>query len=75
MANAAFYAHYPLPERFVPLPLPSRASLVSKGFLSGDGKVVPRTYAYFYAGESPLPVFLFYSFLISIAYSALHFDQ
>lgn len=33
MANAAFYQHYPLPERFVQQPAPTPDQLVRKGYL------------------------------------------
>lgn len=33
MANAAFYQHYPLPERFVQQPAPTPDELVRKGYL------------------------------------------
>ena len=51
MANAAFYAHHPLPERFPPAPFPSRQSLISKGALDASGSVVPHTYYYWYGGK------------------------
>jgi len=41
MANAAFYQHYPLPERFVQQPAPTPDELMRKGFLvrKDDGAI------------------------------------
>ena len=63
MSNAAFYQHYPLAERYAPLPLPRQQDLIDAGFLS-NGKahrcschrddvmqVVTRAYAFWYVGD------------------------
>ena len=41
MANAAFYQHYPLKERYVQNPAPTPTELQSAGFLSATGAVTP----------------------------------
>lgn len=51
MANAAFFQHFPLEERYAPHPFPQRADLEMRGFLKPDGTVAPKAYAYWYAGD------------------------
>ena len=38
MANASFFAHYPLEEKY-PQPWVTREDLIERGYLTGDGKV------------------------------------
>lgn len=53
MANAAFFQHFPLPARFVQRGPPTKADLVSKGFLTADGSAVvgDRLYWMGYMGD------------------------
>ncbi|MGQ9525390.1 MAG: GxGYxYP domain-containing protein [Armatimonadota bacterium] len=52
MANASFYAHYPLKPRYVqPNPAASVEDLKRRGFIREDGTVVPRRYVAFYVGD------------------------
>lgn len=51
MANAAFYQHYPLAERYVQAGPPTRAELIESGLLNGDGTVPNKLYYMFYAGD------------------------
>jgi hypothetical protein len=52
MANAAFWAFFPLADRYVQAPPPSRAALTARGLLAADGSVVGhRLYYMFYAGD------------------------
>eukprot|EP00658_Telonema_sp_P-2_P020009 TRINITY_DN17874_c0_g1_i9.p1 TRINITY_DN17874_c0_g1~~TRINITY_DN17874_c0_g1_i9.p1 ORF type:complete len:382 (-),score=69.03 TRINITY_DN17874_c0_g1_i9:335-1480(-) len=51
MANSAFYQHYPLPASLVQNPKPTLVSLHQRGLLSPAGKVVPKAYAAYYAGD------------------------
>ena len=52
MANAAFWASFPLADRYVQAPPPSRAALTARGLLAANGSVVGhRLYFMFYAGD------------------------
>lgn len=51
MANASFYQHYPLAERYAQNPRPTRETLVQQGILDPDGKIVPRRYVAHYVGD------------------------
>eukprot|EP00050_Salpingoeca_kvevrii_P017165 m.62488 g.62488 ORF g.62488 m.62488 type:complete len:745 (+) comp7403_c0_seq4:45-2279(+) len=51
MANAGFYSHHALPERFVQNPKPQLSDLQAKGFVDSHGKVVTKSYAFWYAGD------------------------
>jgi len=42
MANAGFYTHVPLKERYTPHPLPSYDQLQERGFISSSGEVERR---------------------------------
>ena len=50
MANASVYQHYPLDEAY-PQKLPTVDDLKTKGYLSPEGKVVPKFYACPYVGD------------------------
>ncbi len=52
MANASFYAHFPLKEHY-PRPRPSRADLSARGLLAPDGRVrfEGRDFIIFYVGD------------------------
>ena len=53
MANAALWSHFPLGDRFVQPPPPTRAALESRGLLVNNGTSVPpgKLFYYFYAGD------------------------
>ena len=52
MANAAFYQHFPLLDRYVQPAPPSADALKARGLLAADGSVVGhRLYYMFYAGD------------------------
>ena len=60
MANASFYAHYPLNERYrQPNPKPSRARWEQAGYLTGAGKVTPKLYVGYYVGDYDAPSWLY----------------
>lgn len=52
MANASFYTHYPLKERYPqPNPKPARENWQKAGYLTVEGKVAPRLYVGYYVGD------------------------
>ncbi len=53
MANASFYTHYPLKERYPQRPWPSTDDLQRRGLLDPEGRVVihDRQYCLIYAGD------------------------
>jgi len=51
MANASFYQHYPLADRYPQNPKPTRATLAAQGLLDGGGRIVQRTYVAIYVGD------------------------
>lgn len=51
MANASFYQHYPLAERYPQNPRPTRESLTVRGILDAEGKIRPRRYVAHYVGD------------------------
>lgn len=51
MANASFYQHYPLADHYAQKQKPTRASMMAQGLLDHEGRIVPRTYVGFYAGD------------------------
>jgi hypothetical protein len=52
MANAAFWQHFPLSDRYVQAPPPSSAALQARGLLAANGSVVGhRLYYMLYAGD------------------------
>jgi hypothetical protein len=60
MANASFYAHYPLEERYrQPNPKPSRADWRRAGHLTAEGKVAPKLYVGYYVGDYDSPSWLY----------------
>lgn len=50
MANASFFAHYPLKAKYPQRNLPTLASLEAKGYIKG-GKVAPKRYVAIYVGD------------------------
>lgn len=51
MANASFYRHFPLREKYVQPRRPSGDDLRKEGFLKSDGTVAPYVYVMFYHGD------------------------
>ena len=51
MANASFFQHYPLKERYAQNPKPARATLQARGLLDAQGRIVPRRYVAHYVGD------------------------
>ncbi|MHB9045546.1 MAG: hypothetical protein ACYC35_06335 [Pirellulales bacterium] len=51
MANASFYRHFPLKDRYPQNPKPTAADLVRSGFVRADGSVAPNAYVLFYLGD------------------------
>ena len=44
MANASFYQHYPLAAHYPQNAKPTRDSLIARGLLDAEGRIVPRCY-------------------------------
>lgn len=51
MANASFYTHFPLADRYPQNPRPTPEDLRARGFILNDGAVAPFTYILFYMGD------------------------
>ncbi|HOX38618.1 MAG TPA: GxGYxYP family putative glycoside hydrolase [Candidatus Brocadiia bacterium] len=51
MANASFYQHFPMKERYPQQARPTIADLKAQGLIREDGSVLPATYATFYMGD------------------------
>jgi len=51
MANASFYRHYPLKDRYPQNPKPTRETLIERGLIQTGGTVAPKTYVCFYMGD------------------------
>jgi len=51
MANASFYQHYPLKDRYPQNPKPTATDLEGRGLILPDGSVAPKTYVCFYMGD------------------------
>ena len=51
MANASFYQHFPLEDRYPQNPKPREASLRERGLLLEDGSPAPKAYVCFYMGD------------------------
>jgi hypothetical protein len=51
LANASFYQHFPLQDRYLQHPKPTVAGLQSRGLVDADGRVVPKAYVSFYMGD------------------------
>ena len=60
MANASFYQHYPLAQRYAqPNPKPALAQWQAKGFVNADGKVANRLFVGHYVGDYDAPSWLY----------------
>jgi hypothetical protein len=60
MANASFCTHYPLNERYPqPNPKPSPSDWRRAGYLTAEGRVAPKLYVGYYAGDYDSPAWLY----------------
>lgn len=59
MANASFFQHYPLADRYPQNPKPTRESLSARGFLDAQGKIAPRRYVAHYVGDYDAAAWLY----------------
>ncbi len=60
MANASFFAHYPLKARYrQPNPKPTRRDWQRAGYLTQDGKVAPKLFVGHYVGDYDSPSWLY----------------
>lgn len=60
MANASFFAHYPLKERYPqPNPRPGLADWKARGFITAEGKVASRFFVGHYVGDYDAPSWLY----------------
>jgi hypothetical protein len=59
MANASFYQHYPLAERYPQNPKPARALLQARGLLDAQGNIAPRAYVAHYVGDYDAAAWLY----------------
>jgi hypothetical protein len=59
MSNASFYRHYPLKPRYPQNPKPTRDSLIARGILDAQGKIVPRRYIAHYVGDYDAAAWLY----------------
>jgi hypothetical protein len=59
MANASFFQHYPLEDRYAQNPKPTRESLAASGILDADGRIVPRHYYAHYVGDYDAAAWLY----------------
>lgn len=51
MANASFYRHFPLRERYPQQPAPTRDNLMARGILDPAGRIPTRTFVAHYVGD------------------------
>lgn len=60
IANASFYTHYPLKERYPqPNPKPARKDWQKAGYLTAEGKVAQKLYVGYYVGDYDSPSWLY----------------
>jgi hypothetical protein len=60
MANASFFQHYPLKEKYEQVALgPSRETMRARGFLDGEGRLVSRRYVAHYVGDYDAAAWLY----------------
>ena len=60
MANASFYQHHPLRERYPQNPRPKLESFKERGFIDESGKVKPLSFITFYMGDYDSSAWLAY---------------
>lgn len=59
MANASFYQHFPLRERYRQQPAPTRESLMARGILGPDGRIPRRGFVAHYVGDYDAAAWLY----------------
>ncbi|MHB8862601.1 MAG: GxGYxYP domain-containing protein [Pirellulaceae bacterium] len=59
MANASFFQHYPLAPRYPQNEKPTRESLIERGLLDAQGRLVPRCYVAHYVGDYDAAAWLY----------------
>jgi hypothetical protein len=60
IANASFYAHYPLKKRYPQAnPMPTRPDWQQAGYLTAQGKVRPNLYVGYYVGDYDSPSWVY----------------
>jgi hypothetical protein len=59
MANASFFQHYPLAERYTQNPKPTRESLQARGLLDEEGRIRPIVYLAHYVGDYDAAAWLY----------------
>jgi len=62
MANASFFQHFPLRDRYPQNPRPTEEGLRGKGMLTDQGLVVPGRYIMFYVGDYDSAAWLYAEF-------------
>jgi hypothetical protein len=61
MANASVFQHYPLPDRLIQNPPPTRQDLEAKGYIDKQGKLAPLNFLYHYLGDYDSAAWLYHS--------------
>ena len=59
MANASFFQHYPLADRYPQNAKPTRERLIAQGVLDSQGRIVPRNYVAHYVGDYDAAAWLY----------------
>lgn len=59
MANASFFQHYPLAAHYPQNAKPTRDSLIARGLLDTEGRIVPRCYVAHYVGDYDAAAWLY----------------
>ena len=60
IANASFYAHYPLKQRYPqPNPKPKPSDWRTAGYLTAEGEVAPKLYVGYYVGDYDSPSWVY----------------
>jgi len=60
MANASFFAHYPLKTRYAqPNRKPTRGDWQKRGFITAEGRVTPKLFVGHYVGDYDAPSWLY----------------
>jgi hypothetical protein len=59
MANASFFQHYPLAAHYPQNAKPTQDSLISRGLLDTEGRIVPRCYVAHYVGDYDAAAWLY----------------
>lgn len=59
MANASFFQHFPLRDRYPQKPRPDRANLIARGILDSAGRIPSRTFVAHYVGDYDAAAWLY----------------